>query len=228
MTGFNRRTEASAKLIELLSQYFWVNVDLIHYEYGYETHIEKRVQSSLRLRESTTAKHIRFAPDFIVYDENVPNIDFLFEYKVTKTPRYTLREQQWYQGQIEADAFDNYINLVKAGISVAIVIYCPYSERPLLCDVPQLSWLSSKRQRTSNSLGSGTDFYNINLTKLRTFEQFIEQELKISRTIIDLLLNKEFYAALRSSEVLKTTHNYRSQYNSNHYSTGFNWLPKYK
>jgi hypothetical protein len=230
MSSFNARTETSSELIELLDKHFWslIRNDIVHYEYGYETHIDTQVQSSLRLRQSTTAKHVRFAPDFIVYRKNMLETDYLFEYKVTKTPRYSFNDQQWFYGQIEADAFDNYMNLINAGVNVAITIYCPYHERPLLCDIPSINWIYGVRQRTSTSQGSGTDFYNIDLRKLKTFEEFVSNTMGVSINTINSLLNKNFYSELRNTHSLKTTHYYRSSYNSSDFQTGFNWLNCYK
>lgn len=73
MSKFNQRTQTSNELINLLSNHYW-NTDIIketnqivHFEYGYETHIDQKVQEELRLRQSKTAKHIRFAPDFLLF-----------------------------------------------------------------------------------------------------------------------------------------------------------------
>lgn len=163
MSKFNQRTQTSNELINLLSNHYW-NTDIIketnqivHFEYGYETHIDQKVQEELRLRQSKTAKHIRFAPDFLLFKSDKKNSDFLLEYKVTKTPRYSYRDKQWNYGQVEADALDNYLNLISAGICVAIAIYCPYHSRPLLCGFPKENWIYGKRQRTYSSSGSGTE-----------------------------------------------------------------------
>lgn len=230
MSGFNSRTDTSAKLIELLKNFFWDKVknEIVHCEYGYETHITQDIQSSLRIRQSKTAKHVRFAPDFLVYKLNLNDSDCLVEYKVTKTPRYTFKDQQWYYGQIEADALENYINLIDAGINVAVVIYCPYSERPLLCDTPSLNWVYGERQTTNRSQGSGTDFYNIDLRQIKSFQDFMSDKFKLPNDSISKLLNKNFYSELMNTDILKTDHYYRSYYNNSKYLTGFNWLPQYK
>lgn len=229
MPGFNYRTETSNVLIHLLKDYYWnylKNV-IVHYEYGYETHIDPSVQNLLRLRQSNTAKHIRFAPDFLVFNKTQPELDFLFEYKVTKTPRYTFKENQWNYGQIEADAFENYMNLLSAGINVAVVIYCPYHSRPLLCGIPSNDWIYSNRQRTINSQGSGTDYYNIDLLKIPTFEDFMNDQLKVPLATSKLILNFNFYNVLKNDPILQTTHYYKSIYNKPGFATGFNWLSKY-
>lgn len=230
MSTFNTRTDTSDALIKIMTDHFWSKVknEIVHYEYGYETHIDSSVQSSLRLRQSTTAKHVRFAPDFLVYNINKTDGDILLEYKVTKTPRYTLNDTQWFYGQIEADALENYLNLINAGVNVAVVIYCPYSPNPLLCDIPSPNWITGTRQRTYSSSGSGTDFYNIDLRKLRTFEEFISQAMDINIISVRTLLTSAFYSSLRTTPILKTTHAYKSMYSRPEYSTGFNWLLKYK
>ncbi len=230
MSTFSKRTDTSAALIKIMTDHFWSKVKnlIVHYEYGYETHIDSSVQSSLRLRQSTTAKHIRFAPDFLVYNIKKLDSDILLEYKVTKTPRYTLNDKQWFYGQIEADALENYLNLISAGVNVAIVIYCPYSPNPLLCDIPSPNWITGTRQKTFSSTGSGTDFYNIDLRKLRTFEEFISQSMDIDVLSVSTLLTSDFYTALRTTPILTTTHASKSKYSKPKFSTGFNWLPKYK
>lgn len=233
MSKFNQRTQTSDELINILSSYYWNQSaikelnQIVHFEYGYETHIEQNVQTKLRLRQSKTAKHIRFAPDFLVFKNNKANSDFLLEYKVTKTPRYSYRDNQWNYGQVEADAFENYLNLISMGICVAVVIYCPYHSRPLLCGFPDNSWIYGDRQRTYSSSGSGTDYYNINLTKIPEFSSFMELFLDIPATTTDSLLDKAFFKQLKDNNGLLTTHDANSFYNTPKYKTGFNWTNKY-
>lgn len=233
MSRFNQRTQTSDELIKLLSNYYW-NTDsikrtnqIVHFEYGYETHINQEVQTKLRVRQSKTAKHIRFVPDFLVFKANNNNSDFLLEYKVTKTPRYSYRDKQWNYGQIEADALENYLNLSSIGICVAVLIYCPYHSRPLLCGFPDSNWIYGQRQRTSSSSGSGTDYYNIDLTKILEFSSFMESFMGVSSSTTDNLLNKNFFKEIKNNDSLLTTHDKNSFYNNNQYHTGFNWISKY-
>ncbi len=233
MSKFNQRTQTSNELISILSKHYWNTTtiketnQIVHFEYGYETHIEQNVQEKLRLRQSKTAKHIRFAPDFLIFRTNKENSDFLLEYKVTKTPRYSYGHKQWNYGQVEADALENYLNLISMGIYVAVVIYCPYHSRPLLCGFPDNSWIYGKRQRTYSSSGSGTDYYNIDLTVIPEFSFFMESYLDIPLATTDNLLDKTFFDHIRSNNLLLTTHDKKSRYNNAQYSTGFNWTSKY-
>lgn len=223
MGTFNDRTKVANTLIDILINGFWSQInDVIHFEYGYETHIETYVQDTLRLRKSKTAKHIRFAPDFSVYNKNSKK-DFLFEYKVTLTPRYGFKDNQWNFGQIEADALDNYMNLINSGINVIVVIYCPYHSTPLLFGVPKEDWVHGSRQTPKYSNGSGTDFYNIDLRKLFDFKKHIWELIEIDELNVNKLLNEDFYSNLRDNQFLQTLHSKGSPYNSNEFCTGFNW-----
>ena len=232
MSNFNQRTKTSAELINLLSYHYWdtklikCQYQITHFEYGYETHINQDVQNKLRLRQSETAKHIRFAPDFLLFREDNKDSDFLLEYKVTKTPRFTFGDQQWNYGQIEADALENYLNLMSMGVNIAIIIYCPYHSRPLLCGIPDKDWIYGIRNRTRYSSGSGTDFYNIDLNRIIDFSTFMEKFLDIPIHITDSLLNKSFFNKVKNNKLLLTTHSNRSNYNNSKYKTGFNWDSK--
>ncbi|NLK44190.1 MAG: hypothetical protein GX300_07350 [Tissierellia bacterium] len=232
MSSFNQRTKTSNELIGLLSNYYWNTSEIkdmnqiVHFEYGYETHIDYSVQNKLRLRQSRTAKHIRFAPDFLVFRTDKENSDFLLEYKVTKTPRYKFGNKQWNYGQIEADALENYLNLLSMGICVAVVIYCPYHSRPLLCGIPDRTWIYGGRQSTFSSSGSGTDYYNIDLSVIPEFSSFMKSYLGIPLDTTDNLLNKGFFNLLKNNPLLGTTHARSSTYNNPRYSTGFNWTGK--
>lgn len=176
--SFADRTGKSNRLIELLNEHYWNNSEIsqghkmFHEPYGYETHISPAAQSVLKRIYTTTTKHIRFTPDYIAGRSNLMLTDpvLLLEYKVTTTPRYTLRDGQWDSGQIEADAWDNYMNLISAGVRVALVIYCPYHSRPLLCEFPSSHWLTQSRSTVASTYtGSKTDYCNIALPRLRTF-----------------------------------------------------------
>lgn len=229
--SFSDRTLASDILIQKLIDYYWSllsqQINLIHEPYGYETHISERAQNLLKRDYSTTAKHIRFTPDYILSRrENNYQKTILLEYKVTKTPRFTLRDKQWNVGQIEADAWDNYMNLVNAQVEVAILIYCPYHSRPLLCDYPSLNWLINTRQQTRNSAGSGTDFVNINLHQIRSFDDFMANEFGVDQQYSQSLLSRTFFYELMNDENLQTNHHWRSHYKDN--VTGFNWDERYR
>lgn len=229
--GFSDRTEKSSKLIELLTTNYWKklaahpNKQIFHEPYGYETHISPGAQKALKAIYTTTGKHIRFTPDYIVGQNgsNAADPAILMEYKVTTTPRYKLEEAQWNSGQIEADAWDNYMNLVAAGVCVAIVIYCPYHPRPLLCDFPETAWVTHARRKVQQTgTGSGTDYVNVNLLKLRTFTEFMASHFSVPDTTSKPLV-KTVLDAAKLDPLLQTTHAAKSNYAGN--KTGFNWEP---
>jgi hypothetical protein len=225
MGDFLKRTKTADELINTLVSHFWSKLNnIVHLENGYETFVKQDIQESLRLRQSKTAKHIRFAPDFLIYNKTSKS-DFLTEYKVTLTPRYSLNERQWQYGQVEADAFDNYLNLTAAGINVVIVIYCPYHPIPLLLGEPKKEWILGKRQTPSFSKGSGTDYYNIDLLKLRDFRIKISELLGLDSIDVMKLLSSDFYQALRNNPFLQIDHHKNSEYNKPKYKAGFNWKP---
>lgn len=228
--SFYDRIKVANIIIEELKNNYWNKLkkayNLIHEPYGYETHIAPEMQEFLKMDYSTTSKHIRFTPDYIlsrkISKNNIKTI--LLEYKVTRTPRYTLGNKQWDNGQIEADAWDNYMNLNNAKVDVAILIYCPYHSRPLLCDYPGEQWITNNRQRPKNSAGSGTEYVNINFKKLRTFDEFMEDEFLISRNITESLLTKQFFHRLKTNPYLTILHHKNSNYK---YPIGFNWDKRY-
>jgi hypothetical protein len=229
--SFADRIGKSNRLIELLKEHYWDDPQIsqgqkmFHEPYGYETHISPAVQSVLKQIYTTTSKHIRFTPDYIVGRSGVQlqKPVLMLEYKVTTTPRYTLRDRQWDSGQIEADAWDNYMNLINAGVDVALVIYCPYHSRPLLCEFPNDQWLTQSRSAVASThTGSRTDYCNIALPKLRTFVEFMEQEFMvpaaISHTLVKPMLDKA-----RIDPALQISHASTSPYLDR--KSGFNWVP---
>lgn len=228
--GFLQRSAKSDRLIELLSQYYWNNSiikqnHIFHEIYGYETHISTSVQEILKRIYTKTAKHIRFTPDYIVGQSNSIGIEpiVLIEYKVTTTPRYTLKDKQWDIGQIEADAWDNYINLANAGVKVAILIYCPYHPRPLLCDFPNDTHIIQARQYVQRTqFGSGTPYCNINLRALHSFDEFMQTQFNMPLTSSKPLI-KQILNISKDDPLLQITHAEKSEYRDK--QTGFNWLP---
>lgn len=114
MSFFNRTSVANI-IIDILERQYWSRLQkpfqTAHESYGYETHISDGAQNILKRDYSKTARHIRFTPDYVLA-RKLPTNDYktvLLEYKVTRTPRFTLRDKQWFEGQIEADAWENYM-----------------------------------------------------------------------------------------------------------------------
>ncbi len=221
---FTARTETATAIVDLMKERYWSH-DLIrgrnvlHADYGYETYTEDEIRTALIALRSVTSRHIRFSPDamIILRSRKVE----LLDYKVTRTPRYTLRNGQWDSGQMEADAWENYANLTKAGVKVAVLTYCPYHSRPLLCDYPHEEWLTQTRRAVQSSAGSGTDYVNVDLRRLRTFHGFMADEFDIPDAITTALLGEEFWITLRDDKPLEVQHDQKSTFHG--CKTGFNW-----
>lgn len=231
--SFYERNKIANEFIKELQIEFWdkeeikIKYKLFHIPYGYEKHIPPEAQEILKGIYTPTSKYIRFTPDFILLQKNNQKV-FLLEYKVIKTPRYSLGDSQWDSGQIEADAWENYIKLVNEGIDVAIVIYCPYHSRPLLCDAVKPHWLIRERTRVKRSTGSGTPYVNINLREISPFENFMQTYFNVPLTLSQKLLSADFFEKLRTNPLLTIAHSSRSPYNNSQYMTGFNWDERYK
>lgn len=225
MSDFENRANTTELFIAQMDKFYWTSsiikeeLSIITQQYGYETHVTEKIQALLKHRYSKTAKFIRYVPDSILCN---PSNEVLLEYKVTNTPRYTFQDKQWERGQIEADALENYIDLVDSGINVAIVIYCPYHPYPLLCGIPSRQWIYGNRQRTSHSSGSGTDFYNIDLKQVPHFEKFMLDFFKVPIDITKSLIYP-MLKEMKQHPLLQTKHASCSIYNRKEYQTGFNW-----
>lgn len=192
--GFIERTQDAQTLINIVRENLWedalVKSRLLHVPYGYETHIPPEVREKLRRSYNETARYIRFAPDFFVLDlENLDNL-YLLEYKCTRTPLYSTQRISSLQaqarmkeltsedvGQWEASAYDNYQALQSIGVRVAILNYCAYHPRHLLCDfVEKAQVLNRSEVQTETLTGSRTPFVNPYLRALRTLAEFLVGE----------------------------------------------------
>lgn len=226
--GFLDRSSKSDKLIALMSKHFWESELMSQYRInhescGYETSFSSKAQNALKRDDSLTAKYIRFTPDYLVWQtrprDNIKSI--LMEYKATTTPRFTYKDNQWNAGQIEADAWENYLRIQSNGAKVALMIYCSYHHRPLLCDFPSEDWvILDRRDVQSSDKGSKTPYTNIDLSKMRSFGEFMWQEFGVDHASSDPIIHKILHEAL-NDRGLQTNHDYRSQFK--HCETGFNW-----
>ena len=192
---FKDRSEGSDVLIQVVKQHIWDRSNLLyHVETGYETHIPEEARSYLRYVRNETARHIRFAPDFLVIERRNPDNVYFLEYKCTQTPLYSKnriaeiaekagRESLDWQdnwpdiGQCEAEAYDNYMELNKIGVRVAILNYVAYHDRFLLCDfVDKVTELYRDQVRTPTQRGSRTPYINFDVTQMRTLLEFLGEE----------------------------------------------------
>ena len=227
--GFERRRQQADRLIELFETEYWGQPSIaetrgfIHESHGYETHQSPQVREFLRTRhDDATAKSIRFRPDFLLLVmKGGGNGVTMLEYKSTTTPRYTAGPAQWDQGQIEADPWEYYGQLIRSGNRLALLNYCSYHSRPLLCDFPSEEWVMGGRQRVGHTVrGSRTDYVNIDLLKIRTFEEFMDEEFGVAREVSSPLVHRILKKA-RLDPLLQTQHDSRSP-NADK-TTGWNW-----
>ena len=192
---FKDRTEGSDVLIEVVNRHIWSKSRLLyHVETGYETHIPEEARSYLRYVRNATARHIRFAPDFMVVERDRPENVYFLEYKCTQTPLYSPKridevaeeagresldwQDNWPDiGQCEAEAYDNYMALSEIGVRVAILNYVAYHDRFLICDfVDKVKELRRYFVTTDTETGSRTPYINFDVTLMRTLQEFLEAE----------------------------------------------------
>ncbi|MYC48367.1 MAG: hypothetical protein F4X45_08585 [Chloroflexi bacterium] len=221
----------SVALTDLLNDNYWACSSIQneqgfnHTAYGYETHLPTEVRDRLLQTDDPTALAIRFAPDYLVTQVAGSASEILkLEYKTTTTPRYSTGDRQWNIGQIEADPWEYYLRLRNAGERLALFIYCSFHSRPLLCDYPITEWQESTRQKVrATQTGSSTDYYNLDLTQLRTFSQFMAEEFGVHTGISDPLI-RNVLASVQIHPLLQTRHDTRSPCHEDlDYATGFNW-----
>jgi hypothetical protein len=197
--SFAERTGKEQKFVALMSATFWQQPPcrdrLLPVPFGQETHVLREAMQALRYVRTTTALHIRYAPDFFLLDRQHPDRVYMLEYKCSFTPlrsqgRITQvatklgnpRLQSSDIGNWEEAAYDNYICLHNAGVRVAVVYYCAYHPRKLLCDyVDALGNQVFKFQvGTQTTYGSRTPAINFDINTMRSLEDFLVQEHGIS------------------------------------------------
>ncbi len=208
--GFSGRTQDAQTVVSTVTEILWnappLKERLRHVQYGYETHIPPEIRDKMRHLYNETARYIRFAPDFFVLDLKDLERLYLLEYKCTRTPLYSERRIQYLRsqadepgldaqdiGQWEASAYDNYLALWSIGVRVAVLNYCAYHPRLLLCDFANRALvLNRSAVQTDTLTGSRTPYVNLDLRKFRTLADFLVEEHqleppldKIVRTLCD-------------------------------------------
>jgi len=190
--SFGDRLAQADTLVETLRTHIWEplarRLDVV--PYGYETHIVANVRAAMRFLRTPTAKFVRFTPDFFVIDRQTPENLYLLEYKVTQTPLFSqarirqmgqaagIPDLDWPDiGQMEADAYDNYLNLHEAGLRVVVLNYCAYHTRPLLCDfIHNIQILHRDVVTSETKKGSRTPFINFYAPAMRQLSRFLYDE----------------------------------------------------
>lgn len=219
MLGHYWRTEAIAR-----------ELGLQHEPQGYEHFVPEHEREQLRHRYDQAAFDIRFRPDARINQAGAgEETHVLVEYKATTTPRYSFGDNQWNVGQIEADPWEYYLRRIHAGERLAILNYCSYHSRPLLCGYPTPQWQVGERRRVGRTVtGSRTDYYNIDFQMMRPFEQFMAEEFGVPQAVSMPLIHQAL-ATILAEPLLQTTHDKNSSYfESEEHGTGFNWAPKYR
>jgi len=219
MGSFEERKKTTEAFISIFEKHFWNKEEIknkfLHVSIGYENFIPQEVQQILkRLHYNNTAQFIRFLPDNLVVSKR-GDIVLLFEYKVSKTPRYSEHENQWFIAQLEAAPFENYLNLVKKlNVKVAICLFVPYNETPIYID-----WVENFEKnlyrppvKPKHSLGSGTPYVNIDVRNLTIFVKFLKEELKIKKSILEQCFSKSFWDELQNNPNLQVNHHQNSPY----------------
>ncbi len=225
--GFNERTEDACKLIEIMQTTVFEKSPCCNriqvVPFGYETHILDPVRKLLRFVRTTTARYIKFAPDFFVIDKENPDGVYLLEFKATRTPLYSekrinsIKEEagdltlDWTNiGQMEALAYENYLALSEMGIRVAVFNYCAYCETLLLCDyIENFKVIYKDVIRTGKGQGSGTPWVNFDTRSVRSFLDFFCKEHNFPETKIKPLLT---IAIDELRKILPVSHHRNSPY----------------
>jgi hypothetical protein len=214
--GFGDRTTQGNTLVEQVNSVLWEHPSFKsrfqHIPFGYESHIPDHVRQRLRFIRTVTARHIKFAPDFFLLDNESAGRVYLLEYKCTQTPialasrvrkvasaagKPQLKAEDI--GQWEQMAYDNYLALQSLGVSIAIINYCAYHSRLILCDfVENVDVLLRAEVTTSTVTGSRTPFINFDMNSMRTLNTFLSDEHGIAPAIIDPIFEelRQILAAL--------------------------------
>ena len=230
------RVAQAESLVQIIMDNYWTAEQIAagfgfrHEPNGYEHIVPEEERLTLRYRYDEEALNIRFRPDALVLQGGEPEGTYiLVEYKATTTPRYTFREAQWDRGQIEADPWESYLRRVRDGQRLAILNYCSFHPRPLLCDYPTARWQDGGRRRVGQTTtGSRTDFYNTKLRLMRTFDQFMLDEFEVPLEVSLPLIRNALDAAL-ATPLLQTRHDRKSPFfGSQVHRTGFNWETHYR
>ena len=233
--GNAARVAQAESFVNIMLQHYWTSETVAqghgfqHEPHGYEHDVPAHERDQLRYRYDQAAFDIRFRPDALVIQQSAGQETYiLIEYKTTTTPRYSFRAEQWNRGQIEADPWEYYLRRIAEGERLAILNYCSFHSRPLLCDYPTRQWQVGQRQQVGSTVtGSRTDYYNTNLQMMRPFEQFMEEEFGVLEAVSMPIIRQALEAILGDPR-LQTQHDRNSEYHgSASHGTGFNWAPKY-
>lgn len=219
MPSFRERIDTTRAFISTFSFHFWeypqIKSRFLHVQFGYESFVSDDVRSELRtVHDDETVLFVRFLPDFIVFDRQSRK-GMLLEYKVSRTPRYSEGDNQWYIAQVESTAYYNYLNLYeKLNLKIAICLFVPYCKIPIFFDWIQNYEKALYRPPTvpQRSLGSGTPYVNVDVRKLKLLWSFLIEDLKIEKEILKKCFTDNFWKTLKNDPLLQTKHHPKSPY----------------
>ena len=182
---FEQRAGVSNTLIDIVKKHFWdgheLQQSLYHVDTGYETHIPENIRDLLRDVYNKTTRHLRFTPDYLIVEKDNPDNVYYLEYKCTQKIYRDLKNR----GQIELDAYDNYVALQSIGVRVAVLNYVAYHDRLLLCDfIENIREVRRSEGLTKTDTGSGTGYVNTDLNGMRTLLDFLVDTHPINRESI--------------------------------------------
>lgn len=207
--GFGDRTKQSETLIQAVKEHLWnhpsISGRFLHVAFGQETHLPEEAMTVLRnLRQNVTAYFIRFAPDYFVIDKSDPAKLYLLEYKCTQTPLFSagrirdigieLRRPSldWPDiGQWELEPYNNYVRLTSLGVKVAVLNYCAYHNRRILCEfVDAVSDVYREKVRLGTLVGSGTPYVNFDLKSMRSLQDFLCQVHDLDKDVVSTICDE--------------------------------------
>lgn len=222
---FNDRIEQATVVASAVKKSLWehasISPRIVHVDYGAENFISREVHSLIRFVRTPTVRYVRFAPDALIVDRAKPSSAYMLDYKCTQTPLYSQNrigmikrassrhDIDWPDiGQIEAEAFDNYVTLTGSGVRVAILNYCAYHPEPLLCEfVENIQVLHRDTVTTDTRTGSRTPFVNFDLYDMRSLNAFLCEEHGVSEADAAKLCEPLVQQLKRS---LPVKHHYKS------------------
>ncbi len=221
--GFNARASISDVFISAIEDHFYSRLDsFIHEKTGIETSVSKGALGVLQSVQTPTARFLRNTPDYLLIQTKSRAVDpvIFIEYKACVTPRYSAGDAQWYTVQVEEAAWNMYLTYAKLGMKVALCMYCPFHENPILMDFPDEKWASQGQRVKSTKTGSGTPYIMFDARKMRSMQKFMSDEFNVDEAVSIPLLKKALSVMLATG-MMQTRHHENSHEKDK--QTGFNW-----
>jgi len=189
ISSFQARRRLAERMSTALARHVFSLPPLLRVDLGAEFQFPPAFHNPLRKLNSPTAHFLRYMPDSALLDPAQGSV-YLLEYKAMTTPLYSqnrlrmLRERSGHTdlapanvGLVETAALENYRRLAKAGLQVAVVVYCTYHPAHLLAEWEQnLVPLHSDRVRYGSSRASFTPYTNLHLDHMQPLGAFLRDE----------------------------------------------------